>query len=60
MAVTNTYFKKRDSRRITYTSGGVNSQADYVMCRRNELKRAQDRMVLPGEAIAKQYKVVIY
>ncbi|XP_037794179.1 uncharacterized protein LOC119589655 [Penaeus monodon] len=59
LAVTNTYFKKKDSRKITYTSGGVNSQVDYVICRRSELKRVQDCKVLPGEAVAKQHKVVI-
>ncbi|XP_047486527.1 craniofacial development protein 2-like [Penaeus chinensis] len=58
LAITNTYFQKSDSRRITYTSGGVNSQVDYIVCRRSELKRVQDCKVLPGEAVAKQHKVV--
>ncbi|XP_047502966.1 uncharacterized protein LOC125048346 [Penaeus chinensis] len=58
LAITNTYFQKSDSRRITYTSGGVNSQVDYIICRRSELKRVQDCKVLPGEAVAKQHKVV--
>ncbi|XP_047487973.1 uncharacterized protein LOC125038499 [Penaeus chinensis] len=44
-------------KRITYTSGGVNSQVDYIICR-SELKRVQDCKVLPGEAVAKQHKVV--
>ncbi|XP_037773661.1 craniofacial development protein 2-like [Penaeus monodon] len=34
LAVTNTYFKKKDSRKITYTSGGVNSQV--ALCHMQE------------------------
>ena len=36
LAVTNTYFKKRESRRITYTSGDLNTQVDYVIHRKSE------------------------
>ena len=60
LAVTNTYFKKRESRRIIYTSGDVNSQVDYVICRRSELKRVQDCKVSLGEALEKQHKIVIF
>ena len=41
MAVVNTYFQKRLSRRVTYTSGGLNTQVDYIMCRKKEVKRVQ-------------------
>ncbi|XP_047502440.1 uncharacterized protein LOC125047936 [Penaeus chinensis] len=34
------------------------SQVDYIICRRSKLKRVQDCKVLPGEAVAKQHKVV--
>ena len=57
--VTNTCIKKGESRKITYTSDDVNSQVDYVICRRSELKRVQDCKVLPGEAVAKQHKILI-
>ncbi|XP_047475986.1 uncharacterized protein LOC125029851 [Penaeus chinensis] len=56
LAITNTYFQKSDSRRITYTSGSVNSQVDYSICRRSELKRVQGCKVLPGEAVANNTK----
>ncbi|XP_063615413.1 uncharacterized protein LOC134788453 [Penaeus indicus] len=59
MAVVNTYFRKRLSRRVTYSSGGLNTQVDYIMCRREELKRVQNCYVLPKEAIARQHKLVI-
>ena len=59
LAVTNTYFKRRLSRKITYTSGHKNSQVDYILCRRREMRNVQDCYVLPGEAVAKQHKVVV-
>ncbi|XP_063603267.1 uncharacterized protein LOC134779196 [Penaeus indicus] len=40
-------------------SGGLNTQADYIMRRREELKRVQNCYVLPKEAIARQHKLVI-
>ena len=59
LAIVNTYFQKRLSRRITYTSGGVHTQVDYILCRRKELKRVRDCKVLPKEAAAKQHKVTV-
>ena len=58
VAIVNTYFQKRLSRRITYTSG-VHMQVDYIVCRRKELKRVRDCKALPKEAAAKQHKVVV-
>ena len=58
-AIVNTFFQKRLSRRITYTSGGVHTQMDYIVCRRKELKRVKDCKVLPKEAAAKHHKVVV-
>ena len=59
LAVINTYFKKNESRKINYTGGGLNSQVDYVICKRSQFKRMQDCRVLSSEAVAKQHKVVI-
>ena len=59
LAVTNRYFKKRLSRKITYTSDDKNSQVDYILCRRREMRNVQNCYVLPGEAVAKQHKVVV-
>ena len=30
MAVVNTYFKKREEHRVTYKSGGMSTQVDYI------------------------------
>ena len=59
MAVVNTYFQKRLTRRVTYTSGGQHTQVDYIMCRRKDLKQVTDCFVLPKEAVAKQHKLVV-
>ena len=59
LAIVNTYFQKRLSRRITYTSGGVHTRVDYIVCRTKELQRVRDCKVLPKEAVAKQHKVVV-
>ena len=59
MAIVNTYFEKRHSRKITYTSGDRNTQIDYILCRRGDMKMTQNCYVLPGEAVAKQHKVVV-
>ena len=40
LAIVNIYFKKRIIRRTTYTctSGGLHTQVDYIMCRRQQLQ----------------------
>ncbi|XP_063600322.1 uncharacterized protein LOC134776503 [Penaeus indicus] len=37
LAIVNTYFQKKLTRRVTYTIGGQNTEVVYIMCRRNEL-----------------------
>ena len=59
VAIVNTYFQKRLSRRTTYTSEGRHTQVDCILCRRKELKRVRDCKVLPKEAVAKHHKVVV-
>jgi hypothetical protein len=38
LAICNTYFMKKPAQRITYNSGGRNSQIDYLLVRRNRIK----------------------
>ena len=38
LAVTNTFFRKRNSQLVTYNSGGCTTQVDYILVRRTELK----------------------
>ena len=59
LAIANTFFKKRTSRRSTYTSGGRNTQVDYILCWGTDLQNVQDCKVLPKEAVAKQHKLMV-
>jgi len=59
MAIANTYFQKRLTRLSTYSSGEINTQIDYILCKRKELHRVKDCYVLPGEAVAKQHKLLV-
>ena len=34
LAINNTFFVKKPAHRVTYSSGGCNSQVDYIMMRR--------------------------
>ena len=59
LAIVNTFFKKRTSQQVTFTSGGNNTQVDYMLCRRTELKQVVVCNVIPGECVAKQHKPVV-
>ncbi|XP_042888568.1 craniofacial development protein 2-like [Penaeus japonicus] len=42
MAVINTFYSKRESHKVTYTSGGRHTQIDHILCRRMHLKEGRD------------------
>ena len=54
MAVVNTYYMKKAEHRITYKSGRRNTQVDYILCRRRDLKEVGDCKVIVGESVAQQ------
>ena len=59
LAIVNTYFKKKDERRVTYKSGGKSTQVDYMMCRRRNLKEMCDCKVIVNECVANQHRMVV-
>ena len=59
LANVNTFFKIKDEHRVTYKSGGKNTQVDYVMCRRRNLKEMCDCKVILNECVAKQHHMVV-
>ena len=59
MAVVNTYFKKREEHRVTYKSGGRESQLDYILCKRECLKDVEDCKVVTNESVARQHRLVV-
>ena len=48
----NTCFKKRDSHLITYKSGNIATQIDFILFRRTMRKLVTDVKVIPGEEVA--------
>ena len=59
LAIVNTYFKKKHKHRMTYKSGGKNTQVDYVMCRRRNLKEMCNCKVIMNKCVAKQHRMMI-
>ena len=59
MVVCNTFFKKQDSRLITYTSGPSKTQIDYILVRNTDKKFVKDVKVLAGEEVAQQHHLLV-
>ena len=52
-------FVKKSTQRITCSSGGKNTQVDYILVRRRRMKEVWDAKVIAGESIAKQRRLVV-
>ena len=59
MVVCNTLFNKHSNRLITYSSGGVNTQIDYMLMKTRDKKILKDVKVIPGEEVFTQHKLVV-
>ena len=59
LAVVNTYFEKKDEHRVTYKSGEKNTQVDYVMRRRRDLKEMCNCKVMMNQCVAKQHLMAV-
>nr|XP_049697159.1 uncharacterized protein LOC126054693 [Helicoverpa armigera] len=59
LAITNTWFNKREERLVTYKSGHHTTQIDYFLVKRNSLCCVKNCKVLPGEALVTQHRLVI-
>ena len=49
LCVANTWFKKKEGRKITYRAGGNETEIDFVLVGRNHRKYLKDVKVIPGE-----------
>ena len=58
LAVTNTFFRKRNSQLVTYNSGGCTTQVDYIPVRRTELKLVKNANVIENEECIPQLKLL--
>ena len=59
MVVCNTFFKKEDSKLITYQSGDDRSMIDYLMFRKTDCCLVKDVKVISSEECVPQHRMVI-
>ena len=57
IALLNTFYSQRDQ--ITYTSGGLEAQLDYILYRRGLMNEVKNCKVIKGESVAKQHYLVV-
>ena len=55
----NTCFKKRDSHFITYKSGNIATQIDFILFRKTMRKLVADVKVIPGQEVALQHQLLV-
>ena len=58
LRVSNTMFKKDRERKITYKSGGAETQIDFILLRKDRELFVRDCMVIPGEACLTQHRLL--
>ena len=59
MRILNTSYQKRKNHLVTYSSGGRESQIDYIMLRKEHAHECRNCKVLPSEAITTQHRIII-
>jgi hypothetical protein len=59
LMVANTFFRKKKSHLITFSSGQHSSQIDFVLTRREERPNCMDWKVIPGECVVTQHKLLM-
>ena len=55
----NTWFEKLDRHLVTYESGGVRSQIDYMLVKGHDKRNVINCKVILGEACVKQHRLVV-
>ncbi|GJZ48687.1 methylcrotonoyl-CoA carboxylase subunit alpha [Tanacetum coccineum] len=58
LVVVNSFFKKRDAHLITYHSGDHDTQINYMLVRRGDLRVCKDCKVFPGEVCFSQHRLL--
>jgi hypothetical protein len=59
LVIANTFFKKRHSHLVTFSSGHHSSQIDFVLTRREDKQACLDCKVIPGESVVPQHNLVV-
>ncbi|XP_076937390.1 uncharacterized protein LOC143604986 [Bidens hawaiensis] len=59
LGILNSFFKKRESHLITFSSGGGNTQIDYILTRQGDRHWWRDCKVIPGETVVAQHRLLV-
>ena len=59
LMIANTFFRKRQSHLVTFSSGQYSSQIDFVLTRRRDKRTCVDCKVIPGECVVSQHKPLV-
>ncbi|XP_066947146.1 craniofacial development protein 2-like [Macrobrachium rosenbergii] len=59
LVVLNTQFEKRRSHLVTYKSGQIETQIDYVLVRKEDKKIIMECKAIPNESVVAQLKLVV-
>jgi hypothetical protein len=59
LVIANTFFRKRDSHLVTFSSGHRSSQIDFVLTRREDKQACLYCKVIPGESVVPQHNLVV-
>uniref|UniRef100_H2ZTY1 Endonuclease/exonuclease/phosphatase domain-containing protein n=1 Tax=Latimeria chalumnae TaxID=7897 RepID=H2ZTY1_LATCH len=59
LAVVDTYFKKQEHYLVTYRSGNTQRQIDYILVKRQLLKRVKNCKVILGECLTGQHRLLV-
>ena len=57
LCVANTWFKKKDKRKVTYSLGGNDTKIDFVLVGKEKRKYLRDVKVIPTEL---QHRLVVW
>ena len=57
--ICNSLFKKRKSHLVTYSSGGAQTQIDYILTRLKDRKLLKDVKLVPREECVSQHRLLI-
>ena len=57
LCVANTWYKKRDERKVTYSSGGNDTEIDFILMGKKKRKYLRDVKVIPEEL---QYRLLVF
>ena len=57
--IANTFFRKRESHLVTFSTGQHSSQIDFVLTGRKDKRAFLGCKVIPGERVVSQHKLLV-